>query len=214
MSLQEDIYNKLKKAIMRGELNPGEKLYETEIAKQLDVSRTPVREAFRRLQVDGDVTFLPNKGVFVTKHPPSEIKEIYDIIGVLEGYAAELAADSITPEGVAVLREFQARLTRFAADRKYHEYAEENYRFHEYLIGLSRNATLFKSIAGLRSSIYRYRFISVTIPGYLEKYVAEHEMIIDALEQKNTALAGEYMKAHVDFVKDILVAFLEENQTI
>lgn len=213
MSLQEDIYNKLKKSIMRGGLNPGEKLYETEIAKQLNVSRTPVREAFRRLQVDGDITFVPNKGVFVTKHPPSEIREIYDLIGVLEGYAAELAAEEVSPEGLTYLRESQARLTRFAADKKYHEYAEENYKFHEYLIGLSRNATLMKTIAGLRSRIYRYRFISVTIPGYLDKYVAEHEMIIQALEEKDTVLAGERMKVHVNFVKDILIAFLEEKQS-
>lgn len=214
MSLQEDIYNKLKKAIIRGELNPGEKLYEIEIAKKLNVSRTPVREAFRRLQVDGDLSFAPNKGVFVTKHPPQEIKEIYDIISVLEGYAVELAAQRITAKDLAVLKKYQKQLIKFSSEKKYHQYAEQNYKFHEYLTILSNNATLVKTISTLRSRVYRYRFISVTIPGYLEKYASEHESIMDALKMKDSSLAGKYMKAHVDFVKNILVSFLEEHQKI
>ena len=214
MSLQEEIYDKLKKSIIRGELNPGEKLYETEIAKQLNVSRTPVREAFRRLQVDGDLTFIPNKGVFVTKHPPQEIKETYDIISVLEGYAVELAAKTITDKDLSVLRHIQEQLVTLSSEKKYHEYAEQNYKFHEYLTHLSKNNTLVKTISGLRSRIYRYRFVSVTIPGYLEKYAAEHELIMEALKQKDATKAGKYMKSHVDFVKNILVSFLEENQKL
>ena len=211
MSLQEDIYNKLKKSIIYGELSPGEKLNELDLAKKLQVSRTPVREAFRRLQVDGHVTFLTNKGVFVTKLPPDEIQETYNIIGILEGYAAELAAGNISGKDLKILRKFQKELNQLASQNKYHDYAEKNYEFHRFITTLSRNKTLVNTISSLRSRVYTYRFISVTIPGYLEKYASDHEHIIDAIEKNDSGRARNCMKKHVDFVNDILVSFLKDH---
>lgn len=211
MSLQENIYNQLKERIISGELSPGEKLNEIEIGKKMNVSRTPIRESFRRLQVDGYVTFTPNKGVFVTKYPPEEIKEAYDIIGILEGYAAELAANNITDKELTILRNHQNKLTEYSLEQRNHEYAEENHKFHQYIISLSGSSTLVKTISALRSRVFKYRFISVTIPGYLEKYASDHEQIIDSLEKKDSVRAGICMKNHVDFVKNILVSFLKDN---
>lgn len=211
MSMQENIFNKLKKLIINGELSPGEKINELDIAKKLNASRTPVREAFRRLQVDGYVTFAPNKGVFVTKYPSEEIQEIYNLISILEGYAAELAAKHAKNKDLKILRKCQDNLIKFSLEQKKNEYAEENYKFHQYIISMSRNKTLIKTISTLRSRVFRYRFISVTIPGYLEKYAYDHEQIIDFLEKGDSVNAGICMKEHVDFVKKILVSFLEVN---
>jgi DNA-binding GntR family transcriptional regulator len=211
MSLQEEIYNQLKKAIIYGELSPGEKLNELDFAKKLSVSRTPVREAFRRLQVDGYVTFVSHKGVFVTKLPPDEIRAAYNIIAILEGYAAELAAMYTSEKELKKLRQYQKELNRLAHEKKYHDYAETNYAFHRYITTLSRNKTLANTISTLRARVYTYRFISVTIPGYLEKYASEHEHIISAIEKKDALRARDCMKKHVDFVNDILVSFLKEH---
>ncbi len=211
MSMQETIFNQLKQFIISGELSPGEKLNELDIGDKLKVSRTPVREAFRRLQVNGLVTFVPNKGVFVTKYPPEEIEEAYNIISILEGYAAELAAKNITEKDLKILRKYQDNLITFSLEQNNREYAEENYKFHEYITTLSHSKTLVQTISALRSRVFKYRFISVTIPGHLEKYATDHEQIIRFLEKEDSTGAGICMKEHVDFVKKILVSFLKEN---
>jgi len=211
MSLQKDIYNKLKTAIIYGELLPGEKLSEIELAKKMNVSRTPIREVFRQLQTESYLNVAPNKGAYVSKLSPDEIEEIYNIVGLLEGYAAELTAQKIKDLELKELKKLQKKLIFYASKKRYRDYVEENTKFHHLITRLSGNNNLLKIITELRTRIYRYRLMSVTIPGYLEKYAIEHEKIIDALGERDSDRARKYMKEHVDFVKKILVNFLNEN---
>ena len=211
MSLQNDIYNKLKKAIIYGELSPGEKLSEIELAKKMNVSRTPIREAFRQLQMEGYITVSPNKGAYVTKLPPEEIEEIYNLVSLLEGYAAELTAQKIDNSELNELRKIQKKLVFFASRSKYQDYIKWNTEFHHLITRLSGNNNLVKVSTDFRTRIYRYRLISVTILGYLEKYASDHEKIINALKKRDPVLAKKYMEEHVNFVKKILVNFLKGN---
>jgi len=211
MSLQREVYNSLKEAIIYGELSPGEKLSEIELAKKMKVSRTPIREAFRQLQMEGYISVEPNKGAFVSKLPSEEIGEIYDIISLLEGYAAQLAAQKMSTADLDKLRKLQKNLIAFASQKKFREYIEENTEFHHFITRSTGNKTLAKTILNLRARIYRYRLTSITIPGYLKKYVSDHEKIVHAIAKKDSVRAREYMEDHVHFVKDILVNFLREN---
>lgn len=211
MSLQKNIYNKLKKAIIYGELSPGEKLSEIGMAKRLNSSRTPIREAFRQLQMEGYITLVPNKGAYVSKLPPEEFEEIYNIVGLLEGYAAELATLKIKTSELIRLKKLQRKLTVYAKKKKFRDYVDKNYEFHLLIVHISGNNSLVKTIKEFRSRIFRYRLMSVTIPGCIEKYVSDHENIINAIEKKDSVLAGKYMKEHVNFVTNILVNFLKEN---
>lgn len=212
MSIQNTIYGELKRAIIYGELSPGEKLSELELATRLDTSRTPIREALRQLQMEGYVTVAPNKGAHVSKLPPEEIEDIYNVISVLEGYAGELAAKKISAIGLKKLREHQKRLVLFASKRMYRQYVEENTKFHQLITRLSGNNCLAKTVTELRARIYRYRLTSVTIPGYLEKYASEHANIIKAITNGDSVRARKYLAEHVNFVKNILVEFLKENR--
>ncbi len=212
MSLQNDIYGRLKKAIIYGELSPGEKLSEVELAKQMNTSRTPIREAFRQLQTEGYVTASPNRGVSVSKLPPEEIESIYNVISLLEGYAAELATRKIKRAELSKLRGFQKKLGFYASRKKYRDYVEENTKFHHFLTLVSGNSCLAKTVAELRARIYRYRLTSVTIPGYLEQYASDHERIIDSIAKGDSNRAKKYVTEHVNFVKKILVNFLKENK--
>lgn len=211
MSLQNNIYIRLKKRIIYGQLSPGEKLSEAELAKSVNSSRTPVREALRRLQMEGYVTVSPNKGATVSKLPPKEIEGIYNIISLLEGYAAELATTRIKITDLNRLIKLEKELSICASGRRYRDYIERNTEFHAIITQLSGNKALNRIISELRSRIYRYRLTSVTIPGYLEKYALDHEKIINALRRKDSSTARKYMEAHVSFVKEILVNFLKEN---
>ena len=211
MSLHNDIYHKLIRAISIGELGPGEKLSENELAKGMNVSRTPVREAFRQLQSEGYITFSPNRGAYVSKLPPEEIEEIYHIVSLLEGYGAELAAHRIDDSAITRLKQLQKELASSAAGKKYRDYIEQNTEFHRLIVSISGNSYLVKVISDLRRRIYRYRLMSVTIPGYLEKYAADHDKIILALKKKDGVLARRFMQEHVNSVEKILISFLKEN---
>jgi DNA-binding GntR family transcriptional regulator len=211
MSLQHIIYNKIKKLIINGELSPGEKLSEVELAKNLNSSRTPIREAFRQLQMEGYIVAPPNKGAYVCKLPAEEIENVYDIICLLEGYAAERAATKIQNAELNNLVKLKKRLLFYASNKKYRDYIELNTEFHRFITQIGGNPILAKTVTELRSRIYRYRLTSVTIPGYLEKYALDHEKIINALKIKDPVRARKLMGKHVSFVKDILVNFLKEN---
>ena len=207
----ENIYKKVKNMIVSGVLNPGEKLYEVELAKTLNVSRTPVREAFRQLQMEGYITVFPNKGAFVSKLPPEEINETYSVIILTEGFAAGLAAQNISKPELNELKKIQKKLISYVSEKKYRDYAEKNTDFHYLITHSSGNKMLTKFTNKLRSHVYRYRLTSVTVPGYLEQYVSHHEKIIDAISKKNATAAKNYMEEHVTFVKTVLVNFLQEN---
>ena len=212
MPSQVDIYHQLKKLIYHGELSPGEKLSEVDLTKKMNVSRTPIREAFRQLQMEGYITVLPHKGAYVSKLPPEKIEEIYDIVCLLEGFAAALAAEKANGFGLNQLNRIQEKLDLFARRKKYRDYIQWNTRFHQCITRLGGNESLAQTIDELRTRIYRYRLISVTIPGYLEKYASDHVRIIQAVVKKDSGRAKKYMEAHIDFVKKILINFLKENR--
>jgi DNA-binding GntR family transcriptional regulator len=211
MSVQKNIYEKIKNSIIYGQLGPGEKLSEIEMAKNLNSSRTPIREAFRQLQMQGYITVSPNKGAYVSKLPPEEIESVYDIISLLEGYAAELASTKVKNTDVNSLVKLNKKLFFYASKKRYRDYIEKNTEFHHLIAQISGNNILTKTITELRSRIYRYRLTSVTIPGYLEKYASDHEKIVSALKSKDPVRAKKHMENHVSFVKEILVNFLKEN---
>jgi DNA-binding GntR family transcriptional regulator len=211
MSLQKKIYHQLKDKIIYGELKPGEKLSEIELAKSLMTSRTPIREAFRQLQTEGYITVFPNRGAFVSKLPPKEIEEIYNLISLLEGYAAELAAVKANDLALGEMKKLQKRLVVDAAKKRYLDYVKGNTIFHGLITKLSGNNSLVNTTAELRARVYRYRLTSVTIPGYLEQYVIDHEKIIDSITKKDPVRARKFMTKHVDFVKKVLIKYLNEN---
>ena len=214
MSLRDDIYNKIKIQIIYGELAQGEKLSEIELAKTMGVSRTPLREAFRQLQMEGYIHVLPNRGASVSKLPPEEVEEIYNVIALLEGYAAKLAAKQMDHDALNKLRTLHTKLCFCASRKRYHDYIEKNVEFHRLITNLSHNGHLSKIVTELRMRIYRYRLMSVTIPGYLSIYASQHKKIISALREGDPVLARRCMEGHVNFVKDILVSFLKENMKL
>lgn len=184
---------------------------EVSLAKSLETSRTPIREAFRQLQAEGYISLVTNKGAYVSKLPLEEIAEVYNLLGLLEGYAAELSAQSITTAELDTLKRLQWKLRGYAEKKNFREYMEKNDEFHR-MIGLfSANNMLVKTISELRARIYRYRLNSIIIPGYMGHYVSDHEKIIEAFGHQDALKARKHMKGHLQFVKDILVKFLKTN---
>ncbi len=210
-SIRSNVYNRLKELIIFGELSPGEKLSEAEMEKKLVSSRTPIREAFRQLQSEGYINLIHNKGAYVAKLTPEKIEEIYSTIALLEGHASEIATERITSSAITELKTMEKRMVTYASQKKYQDYTIENTNFHSMITCLGGNGVLLKIYEELRMQVYRYRMVSITIPGHWEKYLLDHKMIIDALVKRDARLVGKLTKGHVCHVKKILVDFLRNN---
>lgn len=207
----EEAYFKIRDAIMYGKLKPGERLIETNVCETFNIGRTPMREAIRRLQMEDYVNIIPNKGTLISEVSIRDVQEIYDIISILEGYATEVAITRLTSAHFKELYSLHSELKKAGLKKDYVKWLEKNAFFHDFFPKVSDNLHLSKVIRSLRDRIYRYRYIAITIPGYIQEYILAHEKILEALSDKKPRQAGEAMRKHVCYVKDVLMDFLENS---
>jgi DNA-binding GntR family transcriptional regulator len=207
---REIIYNKLREDIVYCRLKPGIRLIEEELTKIFNISKTPLREALRQLNAEGFVEYLPNKGVRVTSLSVKEVYEIYSIRAVLEWYAAGLAAKLITPKDIRKLNFFQKQLEKHGGNKDFPGWLENNTRFHLYISGVGGNQNLFNTIRQFQRRVFRYGYLAISIPGHTENYISIHKKVIEALINKNSDGAEQFMKKHLMEVRDILADFLEK----
>jgi len=199
----KDAYERLREEIVEGRLDPGAPLVEAVIAARFHVSRTPVREALRRLEQDGLVE-RGDRGMMVRARSPEEILEIYGVRVLLEGLAAKLAAESATPFDLASLDERQREMVGIGtgpSDAK--AMAVSNRRFHEALWTASHNRTLFDLLVRLNSHLSRYPTTTLSHPGRWERVLAEHEEIVEAIRVRDSDRAAKLAEAHMAAARDI-----------
>ncbi len=189
-SLSRMVAEEIKEAIMKGVLQPGDKLVETSLTQSLGVSRTPLREAFRELAAEGYITVIPHKGAYVSALTEKEVLDIYALSSVLEGLATRLAAQNLqTTEDREKLQSLFGELKKQHDRRDVDAYWAANRNFHQFIAEASGNQRLLNLIENLRRQILKTRVISLRYPGRLEGSMAEHEEILSAI------LAGEGRKA-------------------
>ena len=209
-SLTKLIAEELKQAISAGKLAPGEKLSEEQLISSLNVSRVPLREALRRLEAEGYVTFLPNDRVVVSKPTAEEIEDYYSIASVLEGLAAKLAVERARPEELARLRELHQILRRTYKAQDAERYFQANSRFHRFIAELAGNERLYRLIDQMRQEIRRTRILALHLPERLDYSMREHDQIMDAFLKKNSELAEatviKHLQNHMAALKKVLTA--------
>ena len=211
-NLRESIYLSLRDAITFGEILPGEQIFEDVIAKRFNVSRTPVREAIRQLQMEGYINVIPYVGAFVTKISPKNVEDIYDILIILEGYAVWEAIPKIKPRDLKQLKTLHNKITLAAQKNDVGEYYKNNIKFHMKFVELSGNEQLKDVLSLLRNKIYRTHYIGITIPGHFEEYITDHTQILDAISKGDREMAKRYMEDHIRRTKVILVDYLKRTQ--
>jgi len=193
---------------MNGELRPGTPLVETAMAKAFGVSRTPVREALRRLEQDGIVQRV-GRQLVVRVTTPEEVLEIYDCRVVLEGMAAQWAARHRTDYDLALL-ERSLTLMAQQQDRTPVEMVRTNQIFHDQLWISSHNSTLCDLLDRLEVHIRRYPDPTVSQPGRWETAMTEHRAILDAIRQRDTELAGLLSSAHMTASRDLRLRMIQQ----
>lgn len=193
---------------MNGEMRPGTPLVETAMAKAFGVSRTPVREALRRLEQDGIVQRV-GRQLVVRVTTPEEVLEIYDCRVVLEGMAAQWAARHRTDYDLALL-ERSLTLMAQKQDRTPVEMVRTNQIFHDQLWISSHNSTLCDLLDRLEVHIRRYPEPTVSQPGRWETAMAEHRAILDAIRQRDAELAGQLSSAHMTASRDLRLRMIQQ----
>ena len=195
-TLREQIVSSLRDSIIKGELNPGQKLTEPELAEKLGISRTPIREAFRQLESEGFLTVIPRRGAVVSRITRKEIGDFYDLKSLLEGYAARLAAEKITEKGIEKLRKINEQLIVLAEKDDVDAFFSKNDEFHNTFISYCGNEKLLEFHKHLVQRFTRFRLGALSVPGRLQLSVKQHRDIIKALAENDGPLAETLVLEH------------------
>ena len=188
-------YRRLLDEIRRGDLAPGARLRETELAERLGISRTPVREAIRMLEADDLVTHQPRLGATVRRLDHAEVVELYEMRAVLEGTAARLAARGAS---MVEIEELAGLNVVMAAAKSGAEARDLNRQFHRALHEAARNRFLIRSMAAIQKTLLILGPTTLTDPARATEVVEEHATILTALANRDGARAESAMRGHIE----------------
>lgn len=195
--LADTIIEELEHMIVIGEFSDGERLDEIKIAERFGVSRTPVREAFQKLERFGLVQHLPRRGVFV-RHPSTvELLEMFEVMAELEAVCAKLTAVRLTDEGLKALKEANKTCQDAVLQDDVEGYYRANEAFHHIIYKQSGNSFLEGEASRLHKRLKPYRKMQLHLRGRMKQSMREHENIVTALADGNVELAGQALKSHV-----------------
>jgi DNA-binding GntR family transcriptional regulator len=194
--LHNDAAQILRNMILSGELAPGERLREISISKQLGMSRTPIREAFRTLAAEGLVDLLPNRSVLVSELDKGQAEEVFVVLGALEALAAELACQNMTVDQMEYLAELQDDLRRHFLNSDRRSYLQANRMIHAHIVDASRNQSLILAWRLLLPRAERARQISTRDHGRWAEAYGEHGKIFSAIVARDVALVKRLMAEH------------------
>jgi len=211
-TLREKILDTIREAILNGELKPGEKVAEPELAERFGISRTPIREAFRQLESEGYLTVVPRKGAVVTALSERAVEEFYAIKSILEGYAAQISADKMTEKDITKLETLNERLKILAEQGDVKTFFKIHNEFHDVFINASGNEKLAEIIHQMLLRFNRFRLASIALPGRMEMSVKEHDALIKAFRRKDGATADALVRKTASFGGQVLIQSMTQQE--
>ncbi|MEW6623738.1 MAG: GntR family transcriptional regulator [Bacillota bacterium] len=210
--LRDIVFEALKDAIVKGQLKPGERLMEQQIAEELGVSRTPVREAIRKLELEGFIIMIPRRGAYVSDVSLKDVAQVFEVRAAMESLAAGLAAQRITDEQMEDLERKFVEAKAALENSDLEMAIRFDSEFHEIIYQASRNDRLVQILSNLREQIHRYRSASLAHPGRLKDTMEEHKNLLDAIYQRNVGLAEKLAKEHIENAENIILEGLKEKR--
>ena len=197
LPLRDVVFNTLREAILKGELQPGERLMELQLASKLGVSRTPIREAIRMLEQEGLAVTVPRKGAEVARMTLKDMEDVLEIREALDELAAQIACERISSEQMNRLMDTKKEFERILASGEVKEIADVDVKFHDIIYEATDNAKLVYLLNNLREQLFRYRVEYLKNPENYPALIQEHEAIVSALEARDKAKVTEAMHEHV-----------------
>ena len=208
LPLRDVVFNTLREAILKGELKPGERLMELQLAAKLGVSRTPIREAIRMLEQEGLAVTIPRKGAEVARMTEKDMEDVLQIRDALDELAASIACEQISEEELAELRHTMHEFEESTKTGDVKRIAEADVRFHDIIYHATRNVKLENMLNNLREQMYRYRVEYLKDETIYPRLLKEHKDIAESLRRKDKSRASETMREHVknqaEAVKDMI----------
>jgi DNA-binding GntR family transcriptional regulator len=198
LPLRDVVFNTLRQGILHGLLPPGLRLMEIQLAKQLGVSRTPVREALRMLELEGLVNTVPRKGAEVAAITQKDLHDVLDVRCALEELAVDLACQTITQEELNKLHELLDKFRILTQKGDISGLAECDVEFHDIIIQSTGNNRLIQLLNNLREQMYRYRLEYLKDLSTHQTLLKEHLTIAKCLEQRDVAAAKLTIRDHIN----------------
>lgn len=196
-SLHDDVAAALRDRIFAGEFGPGTFLDEVRLAEEMQISRTPLREALKVLTAEGLVRHEPRRGCFVNEVTEQDLDEIFPVIALLEGRCAFEAARNATDADLQALEALHDRLSKHARAKRINDYYDANFAIHEAIITLANNRWLAGVISDLRKIVKLARLQQLHAPGRLEQSLSEHMAVFAALKARDAEGAEAAMRTHL-----------------
>lgn len=198
MPLREVVFQTLRQAILKGDLKPGERLMEISLANRLGVSRTPIREAIRKLELEGLVVMVPRKGAQVAQITRQELRDVLEVRKSLEELAIKKACERITGEELKELESVSQKFGKALKAGDLMAMAEADVQFHEIIYNATHNRRLVQLLHNLREQMYRFRMEYLKDEKGRENLCREHNEICMALREKDAEKAHRYICQHID----------------
>ncbi len=210
--LREVVCETLRAAIVEGVLKPGERLMEIQLAEELGVSRTPVREAIRKLELEGFVVMVPRRGTYVADLSIRDVNEVYEVRTALDILAAGLAAERITEEELEQMERILVQIGNYIEEGNMGAIVDADGQFHDILYQASRNDRLVGIINNLREQLTRFRSISMAYPGRLKNTLEEHSRLVEAIAMRDADLAKRLAAEHMENAEQTLLQDMNERR--
>ncbi|MBQ0107709.1 MAG: GntR family transcriptional regulator [Phascolarctobacterium sp.] len=206
--LREAVCNAIRDAINNGVLKPGDRLMEIQLAEELGISRTPVREAIRKLEMEGFVVMIPRRGTYVTDISLKDVTEIYEIRISLDMLAASLAAERINDDELEEMDRQLLLTSKYNIDTEMEKIVACDSVFHDVLYRAARNERLVSIINNLRDQLTNMRGRTMAQPGRLAETLTEHRILLDAIASRDPEAAAAAARSHIENAERTLMESL------
>jgi DNA-binding GntR family transcriptional regulator len=197
LPLRDVVFFTLRQAILKGELEPGERLMEMQLAEQLGVSRTPIREAIRKLELEGLVLMIPRRGAIVAKITEKDLRDVLEVRASLERLSTNLACERIQDDAIEELRQAQEAFKEALEGDDITLQAQRDVEFHDVIYKATGNLRLIQMLNNLREQMYRYRLEYLKYDLAHQTLIEEHEAMIDAISKRDKDTATDIIVRHV-----------------
>lgn len=209
LPLRDVVFNTLRDAILTGKLVPGERLMENQLAEKLGVSRTPVREALRMLELENLVELVPRKGAQVLDMSEKDIVNILEVRSALEGLATSLACKKMSKEDLQQLKNMEVDFEKAVADNDVEHFVDIDEDFHDLIFSATENDKLINIFRNLRIQLYRYRMAQAkNNETSMSTIVAHHRSIIRAIENHDAEEGASIAQGHIKYQTESILRFV------
>ena len=212
LPLRDVVFNTLRQAILTGELKPGERLMEIHLANKLGVSRTPIREAIRKLELEGLVTMIPRRGAEVAQITEKSMNDVLEVRRALDALCVELACDRISQEELQHLKKACDTFEEAVKTKDVKQIAQADVALHDIIVEATGNQRLIQLVNNLSEQMYRYRVEYLKNNEVYEQLLEEHEFLIQAVIKHDKAQAKDIICRHIDNQEKAIAEFIRNKK--